>query len=189
MGDNKFDAFEAIKKIKDPAQPMLRPWEQDEVIKVLGIEFIREHADKFDAFYVLKNKKLNKEDLLFFLNRSQKSEDFMMAALSQELDEETMHHYAHMFPWTVLCTTQKMSDEFIIKHLDWVEQAYLPYHQNLRPETVDRLSDVNWMALSARFPLSEQFILEYAHKLDKHELKQNDRIEMTEKVRLLLELS
>jgi hypothetical protein len=45
------------------------------------------------------------------------------------------------------------------------------------------------MALSARYPLTEKFILEYAHRLDRYELRKNTKIEMTDKVRLLLELA
>jgi hypothetical protein len=189
MGDNKFDVFEAIKKMGDPSSRMLSPWEQDELTKHVGLEFIKKHADRIDSFYVLKNKKMGIDDVNFFLGRSEKNENFMMAALNQELDEATMEHHAHRFPWTVLCVTQRMSDEFVLRNIDAVDQSYLPYHQDLSPETINKLTEVNWLALASRFPLSERFILEYAHKLDKHELKSNSGIEMTDKVRLLLELS
>jgi hypothetical protein len=190
MGENKkFDVFEAVRNIGSKKLGMLSPWEQDELLKHVGIEFIHDHKDILDVFYIFKNKKLSREDVAFFLSRATKSEDFMMAALSQELSEEIMEQHAQRFPWTVLCITQKMSDEFVIRNIEAVDQAYLPYHQDLSSETVKKLTEVNWMALSARYPLTEKFILEYAHKLDRYELRKNTKIEMTDKVRLLLELA
>jgi len=187
--EDKFDVFKVIKSLGTDKLKMLAPWEQDELVKHVGVEFIRQHADSIDAFYVLKNKKLDKENLEFFLARATKTEDFMMAAMNQELTEDMMHRYAERLPWTVVSVTQKMSSDFIADHLFMVDQSYLPYHQKMNPETVKSLTEVNWMALSAKFPLREEFILEYADKLDKYELKNNKRIEMTDKVRLLLELS
>jgi hypothetical protein len=185
----KFDVFEAIKSLGKNNPKMLAPWEQDELVKHVGVEFIKNHADAIDAFYVLKNKKLDREDLEFFLARATKTEDFMIAAVNQELTEDMMHRYAERLPWTIICSTQKMSSDFIADHIEMVDQSYLPYHQKLNPNTARSLTEVNWMALSAKFPLSEDFILEYADKLDKYELKSNKRIELTDKVRLLLELS
>ena len=187
------NVFVLMDRIKNGEKVYLKPSEQDTLTKLADIDFLKEHIDLIDVGYVFKNKKLSEKDLYFFVRYIKKTIDFTWIAMNQTLSETFMKEYRQQLPWFHVLMNQKMSLKFIEENLAFATgNDYLPYYQ--REVTAEflkknRILSISWKVISAKFVLDEAFIIEFFEFLDKDLLLKNPQIELTDKVKLLLELN
>lgn len=182
-----------IEKIKKGEKVFLSGLQQEELINLVDIEFLKEHAGMIDVGLVFKNKKLKDKDILFFARYANKNADFLYLSIFQKLSDEVISRYQKKLVWSYITTNQSLSLNAIKENISFIQIDYLPYYQ--REVTADFLkknrldSGVAWKAIASKFILDEDFILEYFEFMDNDLLRSNPKAEITDAVKLLLELS
>lgn len=155
-------------------------------------DFINKYADVLHWGTVFKYYKLDEDMLRKYSYQIKDNVGRFNVAAYQELPEWFMHEFRDELMWTFLSIQQKMSRSFMKEHKDYLDFAYLPYYQDvgielLESEHIERF--VKWDVLSAHYPLTEKFILEFYKYLNIELIKNNKLIILTDAIDVLMRLN
>jgi hypothetical protein len=182
-----------IEKIKNGEDVFVSGLQQDELVKLVDIEFLKKYVRLFDIGVIFKNKRLSDFDIRYFVKHIRKRIDYNYLSMFQTVPEDVLSLYKRNMTWNYVTMNQQLSENFIRENLVYLSPDFLPYYQrSLSADFLKRnglSSSVSWKTISSSFVLDEEFIIEYFEFLDKKLLATNEQAEISERVKLLLKLS
>ena len=193
LSDNLVDESEEYKKemlkIKGEEFLKIKPYfSYKEVIKILEKQefgedltnlFIDSFQDNFSSDYkksILNSSNVSDEFLL-----SLNGEEVSIAIEKQTIDEEILKKmikksgYYMSRQFSFLCRNQKLSEEFIINHINKFDMYDVIKRQDVSEKFMERYKwKLNWDLVSSKNNLSEEFIKKYLDSMNLQILLENN---------------
>jgi hypothetical protein len=119
------------------------------------------------------------------------SSDWHKISRKGVLSAEFIHEFRDKVDWVWICISQKMSMEFIYDHREYISWVNLVINHDLTEEFMrDHIEFIEgyWLYIAQYQPLSEKFILDFIDYLPAQRLLWNDRLKLSDEVKLLLQL-
>lgn len=101
--------------------------------------------------------------------------DWVILSRVPEIPEFIIEKYIHKFDWRTICKYQKLSEDFIEKHIDLCRKdtpsfAIISTYQDLSDDFIRRHCDeLSWASLYAYGKLSDDMKQEFHHKIAVYE--------------------
>ena len=93
--------------------------------------------------------------------------DLNYISMYQKLSEEFIEKHIDKVNWCCISINQTLSEEFIEKHIDKVDWNWISSNQKLSEEFIEKYKDkVDWYYISIYQKLSEKFIEKYKDKVN-----------------------
>jgi hypothetical protein len=182
-----------IERMKNGEDVFVSGLQQDELVKLVDVEFLKEYVKFFDIGVIFKNKKLSDSDIRYFVKKIRKRVDYNYLSMFQTVPEDVLSLHKRSMTWNYITMNQQLSENFIRENLVYLSPDFLPYYQrSLSASFLKRnglSNSVSWKTISSSFVLDEDFIIEYYEFLDKRLLITNEQAEISERVKLLLTLT